>query len=92
MTASPDTLITRVRRIIHRAKAKRSEPIRGALLVYCAGCLSILLERADEIVGLIKDELPGVPFMGLATFGEQGCFFDKTESYHGNLMCSVVLF
>jgi hypothetical protein len=92
MTANPDSLVARVRRVVQRAKAKRSDPVRGALLVYCAGCLSILLDRAEEIVTLLKEELPGVPFMGIATYGEQGCFFDKTESYHGNLMCSVILF
>lgn len=92
MTATPDSLIARVRRILKRAKGQRKDPIHGALLIYCAGCLSILLGRACEIVDLLKEELPGVPFLGIATYGEQGCFFDKTESYHGNLMCSVVLF
>jgi hypothetical protein len=92
MTTNPDTLISRVRRVVRRAKGNRSTPIRGLLLVYCAGCLSVLMTRANEVVELLKEELPNVPFLGIATFGEQGCFFDKTASYHGNLMCSVVLF
>jgi hypothetical protein len=33
-----------------------------------------------------------LPFIGAATFGEQGCFFDKSESRHGNLMSVVLLF
>ncbi len=37
-------------------------------------------------------ELDGVPFVGIATFGEQGTFINKAESWHGNLMCSAVLF
>ena len=35
----------------------------------------------------------GAPFIGAATFGEQGCFMGRTrQNRHGNLMSSVVIF
>lgn len=92
MTSTKDPLVTRVRRTIQRARAGVIRPTRGGLLVYCGGCLSGLLDRASDIAYEFGDELGDAPFIGIATFGEQGSFFDKTESRHGNLMCTVLLF
>jgi hypothetical protein len=92
MTSTKDPLVTRVRRTIQKARVGAPEPTRGGLLVYCGGCLSGLLDRAPDIAREFGSELGDVPFIGIATFGEQGRFFDKTESRHGNLMCTVLLF
>ncbi len=91
MTSTQDPLISRVRRAVQRARGAGSSAPRGALLIYCAGCLSTMLDQADRIAQEFSQELAGVPFVGIATFGEQGTFFEKSESWHGNLMCSVVL-
>ena len=39
----------------------------------------------------LQAALPGIPFLGSFTFGEQGCF-PGGENRHGNLMISVLLF
>ncbi len=92
MTSSLDPLVKRVARTVQRARAGAARPVRGGLLVYCGGCLGALLPRAPEIAQEFAKELGDLPFVGVATFGEQGRFFDKTESRHGNLMCTVLLF
>jgi hypothetical protein len=92
MTGTKDPLVTRVRRSVQRARVGPTQATRGGLLVYCGGCLGALLDRAPEIAREFADELGNVPFIGIATFGEQGRFFDKSESLHGNLMCTVLLF
>jgi len=92
MTGTKDPLVARVRRTVQRARAGAQSSNRGGLLVYCAGCLGALLDRAPEISAEFASELGDVPFIGVATFGEQGRLFDKTESRHGNLMCTVLLF
>jgi hypothetical protein len=84
-------LVSRVRRVVQRARGSVGSAPRGALLIYCAGCLSSMLNQAGRIAQEFAQELPGVPFVGIATFGEQGTFFEKAESWHGNLMCSAVL-
>jgi hypothetical protein len=91
MTSTPDPLVSRVRRVVQRARGSVSSTPRAALLIYCAGCLSSMLDQAGRIAQEFGQELAGVPFVGIATFGEQGTFFEKAESWHGNLMCSAVL-
>jgi len=51
-----------------------------------------MLDRAGKISSEFAAELDGAPFIGIATFGEQGTFFTKSESWHGNLMCSALIF
>ena len=92
MTSTPDPLVSRVRRAVQRARGTTATRPRGALLVYCGGSLGGLLDQANTIASEFSSELDGVPFVGIATFGEQGTFFNKAESWHGNLMCSAVLF
>ena len=92
MTSSTTPLITRVRGVVERARRGQASPIRGGLLIYCAGCLGLILDQAPQIASEFQRGAGQAPFIGSATFGEQGCFFEKTESRHGNLMCSVLLF
>jgi hypothetical protein len=92
MTSTPDPLVTRVRRTAERARGNRAAPLRGGILVYCAGCLGIVLEQASKICQEFTAGAGNIPFIGVSTFGEQGCFFERSESRHGNLMCSAVLF
>jgi hypothetical protein len=92
MMSTRDPLVTRVRRAAQRARGSRVRKHRAGLLVYCGGCLGILLDQASRISAEFRSELGDAPFIGIATFGEQGSFFDKGASRHGNLMCSALLF
>ena len=92
MTSTREPLVSRVRRVVQRACGPNGARPRGALLVYCGGSLGGLIDQANAIASEFAAELQGAPFVGIATFGEQGTFFNKAESWHGNLMCSAVLF
>ncbi len=92
MTSTGDSLIGRVRRTVERARGSQARRPHAALLVYCAGSLATMLEHADRICQEFSHAVGGAPFVGIATAGEQGAFFANAESWHGNLMCSTVLF
>jgi len=92
MTSTREPLISRVRRGVQRARGTNKTRPRGGLLVYCGGSLGGMLDQADKISSEFAAELGGAPFVGIATFGEQGAFFTKAESWHGNLMCSALIF
>ncbi len=93
MRGTVDSLITRAGRVaVSALKTSREDTDRvaGALIVYCAGCMLTVRQRLNEVVESFKTALPGVPFLGTFTFGEQGCFHTG-ENRHGNLMISVLL-
>lgn len=93
MHGTVDSLISRAGRValsaLETAQADSTE-VAGALVVYCAGCMLTVQERLDEVVESFQKALPGTPFLGTFTFGEQGCFLNG-ENRHGNLMISVLL-
>ena len=94
MHGSVDSLVSRAGRVAKSALEVYSEnpqDIAGALVVYCAGCMMAVQDRLDEVVDSLRIALPDVPFLGVHTFGEQGCFLGG-ENRHGNLMISVLLF
>jgi len=94
MRGTVDSLIARAGRVATSAmEADRADAgaIAGALVVYCAGCMLAVQHRLDEVVESLREALPGVPFLGIFTFGEQGCFLNSGNR-HGNLMISVLLF
>ncbi len=94
MRGTEESLISRVGRVAAstlRTYSARPEDIAGALIIYCAGCMLSVLDHRDEVVQHLREALPGVPFLGAFTFGEQGCFVGG-ENRHGNLMISVLLF
>lgn len=93
MTSTREPLVMRVRRAAQRARSLsvRGRTPRAGLLVFCGGCLSVLLDQATRISSEFAAEMDGAPFLGIATFGEQGAFFERGESHHGNLMCSAVV-
>jgi hypothetical protein len=94
MHGSIDNLLTRAGRVASSALETYSanpQDIAGALVVYCAGCRLAVQDRLDEVVDSLRVALPDVPFLGVHTYGEQGCFLGG-ENRHGNLMISVLLF
>jgi hypothetical protein len=91
MTSTKEPLVARVRRAAERARASRVLEPKGGVLIYCAGCLNSVMDRASEIAREFREGAGEVPFVGLASFGEQGTLFPHSASRHGNLMSSVVL-
>ncbi len=94
MRGTQDSLISRAGRVASSAlETYSSSPhdVAGALVVYCAGCMLTVQDRIDEVVDSLREVLPTTPFMGIFTFGEQGCFVGG-KNHHGNLMISVLLF
>lgn len=94
MIGTPDPLVTRAAKVVPRALGRAAGRVTGGLLVYCGGCLAAVLDRADDIASAFDDAVGKAPFVGVATFGEQGCFVGGRDKInrHGNLMCSSVLF
>jgi hypothetical protein len=94
MQGSIDSLVTRAGRVAAAALSSgemRADEASGALLIYCAGCMLAVRERMSDVVVSVNEVLKGKPFLGMFTFGEQGCFIGG-ENRHGNLMMSVVVF
>lgn len=63
----------------------------GGLVVYCGGCMLHVRSQMDDAVGEIRHAMPGAPFLGAFTFGEQGAMVDA-RNRHGNLMVSALTF
>lgn len=94
MQGTIDSLISRAGRVALSALESshaHSAEVAGGLIIYCAGCMLTVQDRLDEVVASFQNALPGIPFMGTFTFGEQGCFLNG-KNRHGNLMISVLLF
>ena len=94
MTGDEDSLASRAGRVTSSALdiyGLSADDIAGGLVVFCAGCLSTITDRTDDIIDSLHQSLRHTPFMGLFTLGEQGCFIDG-QNRHGNLMVSSLLF
>jgi len=95
MLGSQTQLLSRMGKVIERAVGgqRTGLSLKGGFFVYCGGSLGVILDRAAEISREFTKGAGDIPFVGVATFGEQGCFVGKRKANrHGNLMCSVVLF
>jgi hypothetical protein len=82
-----------VNSILVRERIEEAD-IAGALVVFCAGCMLTVsaISSMQPVVEGIKSSLgEKVPFLGVFTYGEQGCFFEE-NNFHGNLMISVTVF
>jgi len=94
MRGSRQSLISRAGRVAREAIQASDLPreaILGALVIYCAGCMLTIQDDMDQVAEEIAAELGGAPFLGVFTFGEQGCVVGQGSS-HGNLMISTVVF
>lgn len=94
MTGSKASLVARAGRVAKAAVDLGSfaaDTIRGAVVVYCAGCMMTVQDRLPDVVAELNAALGGKPFIGIFTFGEQGCLLDDYPS-HGNLMISSLVF
>lgn len=94
MRGSPESLVKRAGLVVEDACAmggwRRSETL-GGLVIYCGGCMLHVREQMDGVVDQIRAAMPGAPFLGAFTFGEQGAIVDSCNR-HGNLMVSALTF
>lgn len=94
MESTAQDLVYRVDRITSKALAGPSDPgkqVAGALIIYCAGCMLAVQNEMPEVAKQFRQALGGQPFLGLYTFGEQGCAL-LGENTHANLMMSIIVF
>jgi hypothetical protein len=94
MQGSRNSLVTRAGRVTQAAidaGSLATGAIAGALVIYCAGCMLTVQPDMAGVADEIGSALNQAPFLGVFTFGEQGCFVGH-ENSHGNLMISVVVF
>jgi hypothetical protein len=95
MLGTEDALRERTNQVTDRALASVSElrPLAGGVLVFCGGCVGALQGKVDGVASSFRQQLGNAPFIGAATFGEQGCFTGRTAlNRHGNLMCDALFF
>ena len=91
MQTTGDALVSRAASVARSAAGAAGGRILGGLLVFCAGCMFAVEHRVDEIGRAVSEALGGAPFLGVFSFGEQGCNGDL-EAVHGNLMMSCTVF
>ncbi len=95
MLGTESALLERTNQVANRALASGNpdEALAGAILIYCGGCVGALGDKVPDVSTTFRKQLHGAPFVGAATFGEQGCFTGpKPVNRHGNLMCDAIMF
>ncbi|MDX9723099.1 MAG: FIST N-terminal domain-containing protein [Myxococcota bacterium] len=95
MRGSEEALVKRTSMVVRQAltpRAQTSRPLSGGILIYCGGCVGAIESRIDAVVEEFRVSVQEAPFIGVATFGEQGWARGTDGNRHGNLMCDVVLF
>lgn len=93
MSGTKDNIVNRIAGVathIVRESDFTLPELRGALVVFCAGCMMFADDKMDVAAQKLNDSLGNVPYMGIHTFGEQGRFPDG-ENRHGNLMFSALV-
>lgn len=94
MHGSPESLTERAGKVAALSvdmAGVAPEAVKGALVVYCGGCMLAVQDRMDEVASGVSEALAGAPFLGVFTFGEQGMALDG-RNRHGNLMISCITF
>lgn len=65
--------------------------VKAGVLIYCAGCAGAVGRKLDRALREhVGRKLPGVPLLGMCTFGEQG-FVSGLGNLHQNLTLGLVL-
>jgi hypothetical protein len=92
MVGSRDALFDRTDQVAARA-GRSAKTVRGGILVYCGGCVGVTGDRTGHVSERFGARIGRAPFIGAATYGEQGCFTGRTATNrHGNLMADAILF
>ncbi|MGB9622073.1 MAG: FIST signal transduction protein [Brevinematia bacterium] len=95
MSGYKSALFDRARQVVERALGvdKNRVKLKGAIFIYCGGCVGAIIDEVNNVVEQYRFALSEAPFVGAATFGEQGCFIIREkENRHGNLMANSILF
>ncbi len=93
MEGTSRRLLERAGKIAGQAKADaeaRRLEVRGALVVYCGGCMLSVRSEMELVRKGIAAALPGISFLGLFSYGEQGATITGS-SHHANLMISCTI-
>ena len=90
MQGTADSLVARAGRVAALARENAGGSVRGALVVYCGGCMLAVRDRMDEVAAGVDAALGDVPWIGVFTFGEQGVP-SGDAARHGNLMISCTV-
>lgn len=69
----------------------KSNPVAGGLVIFCAGCMMAIQDEMKTVVSHLRASMSYTPFLGVFTFGEQGCISNGLNR-HGNLMISAIVF
>ena len=94
MTGTLDGLTKRAGRVADLALSAGRIPtsdVKGALMIYCGGCMLSVQDTLQDVVDGVNTALEGAPFVGAFTFGEQGAIVGSGNR-HGNLMISCIVF
>ena len=94
MRGSPESLVKRAGLVMADACAMGGwdgAASLGGLVIYCGGCMLHVRDAMDQVVDEVRAAMPGAPFLGAFTFGEQGAIVDNCNR-HGNLMVSALSF
>ncbi|WP_437612211.1 FIST N-terminal domain-containing protein [Sorangium sp. So ce834] len=93
MKGSREGLLDRITAVAGAAleAARPSFQPQGALVIFCAGCMLAVRDDIGRVVQGMSAALGPTPFLGMFTFGEQGCFV-RGKNQHANLSIAVVLF
>ncbi len=94
MNGTVEGLVERAGRVAGLARASGrapDQPIHGALMIYCGGCMLTVRDRMPQVVAGVNAALGDAPFLGAFTFGEQGSLL-RAGNRHGNLMISCIVF
>ena len=94
MQGSVEGLIERAGRVVALAKKAgdfQTAEVKGALIVYCGGCMLSIQDRLGDVAQSLRNELGQAPFVTCFTFGEQGPILGRGNR-HGNLMISSIVF
>jgi len=94
MFGSKSALLKRVEQTLLKAIGNsKKDKLTSGILVYCAGCVGTIEDQVSEVSKSFVKTAGNIPFIGAATFGEQGCLIGTKEyNLHGNLMCCSILF
>ena len=95
MLGSQSALVDRTEQAVRRAigSTVAAGSLSGAILIYCGGCVGALGDDVHSVARGFEAIVGGAPFVGAATFGEQGSFAGQQRmNRHGNLMCDTVMF
>lgn len=94
MTGTVGNLVARAANVVRAALTNAGltpRDAKGALIIFCGGCLMTVRDQIAQVHLNVKRALDGVPFMTSFTFGEQGRIAD-VGNRHGNLMIATLTF